>query len=398
MLHGFRPGVRVEIFKTSNLTGRSDSDENDASRLGLFTEGSKIFENLLKTSQSELRVRDYRNNAAMNLLRQSGAASRYGASEAAVLVAIVLFLGLVLTQKTHFFNHEEDHPQFKATLLSKVTKLSKCLSPDMTNIAPAGVRQEIAGELKIQSTSQYGQDAWIYSTFHDILPLSGSFIEFGGRDGALDSNTNFYDKVLNYKGFLVESVPEEYRQLVKNRERVGVNTYHGLVCARNEKKKLFAYDLHLAGLGMIFTEAEREQVVSKLEKMAKERKSAPDIKEVELECYDLQDLARKNNLDRITLMSVDCEGCELAILKDFDFTEHQVSIILVEINDNIEEILKVLFANGFVPLDARTSDIILVHVDFLRQSKKLFSHYQSIMELDAQSICKFLNSKSDKDI
>jgi FkbM family methyltransferase len=267
----------------------------------------------------------------------------------------------------------------------------------MVNIAPAGVRPEIAGELEIRSTSQYGQDAWLYNVFHDILPTAGSFLEFGGRDGVLDSNTHFYDKVLKYKGFLVESVPDEYRKLVENRERAGVNTYHGLVCAHGEKKKLFAYDLQLAGLGMIFTEAERAQVVSKLETIAKERKSVPDIKEVELECYDLQDLASKNDLDGITIMSVDCEGCELPILKDFDFSKHQVSIILVEINENIEAILKVLFANGFVPVDARTSDIILVHVDFLRKSKKLFSHYQSVMELDAQGICKFLNLKSDKD-
>ena len=335
----------------------------------------------------------------MNQLRQSntGAASRYGTSEVAVLVALVLLLGLVLTQRNDIFNHQKKQLQFKSTLLSKVTELSKCLSPDMVNIAPAGVRPEIAGKTKIRSTSQYGQDAWLYNTFHDILPRAGSFLEFGGRDGVLDSNTHFYDKVFNYKGFLVESVPEEYQKLVQNRQRVGVNTYHGLVCGRNEKKKLFAYDLHLAGLGMIFTEAERAQVVSKLEAMAKERNSVPDIKEIELECYDLQDLARKNNLDGITIMSVDCEGCELSILKDFDFLQYQVSIILVEINENIEEILKVLFANGFVPVDARTSDIILVHVDFLRQSAKLFSHYQRVMELDAQGICNFLNLKSDKD-
>eukprot|EP00889_Picochlorum_renovo_P006737 jgi/Picre1/33767/NNA_001246.t1 len=89
-------------------------------------------------------------------------------------------------------------------------------------------------------------------------------------------------------------------------------------------------------------------------------------------------------------MSVDCEGCELDVLKDFDFVVTPVSILLVEINKDLEDILNILIPAGFIPVDARTSDIILVSREFLEKSK-LSSKFKRIMRLPSEDICSMLN-------
>lgn len=51
--------------------------------------------------------------------------------------------------------------------------------------------------------AQKGQDRYVYSTFFKDMDGPGIFVEFGGRDGIMDSNTYFFEKALGWKGLLV---------------------------------------------------------------------------------------------------------------------------------------------------------------------------------------------------
>ncbi|KAI8109868.1 hypothetical protein M9434_001147 [Picochlorum sp. BPE23] len=266
----------------------------------------------------------------------------------------------------------------------KIKEISECITREMHDVAP----------WRDVSTypSQYGQDAYIHETFEDILPRHGYFLEFGARDGVQHSNTYYFDRIFGYDGVLLEPVPVDYNKAIVSRERYGVSVYHGLACGRTlstEASKKFVFDVNLEGLGMVADE-KKDEKVKKLKDLASERNQKPHVSELTLRCLDVQQHVKVNGIDSLVIMSVDCEGCELDVLKDFDFVVTPVSILLVEINKDLEDILNILIPAGFIPVDARTSDIILVSRKFLEKSK-LSSKFKRIMRLPSEDICSMLN-------
>ena len=265
----------------------------------------------------------------------------------------------------------------------KIKEISKCITREMSDLAPWRDGSVYP--------SQYGQEYWIHEIFEDILPQHGYFLEFGARDGVQHSNTFYFDRTFGYDGVLIEAVPDDYNQAIRNRERYGVSVYHGVACGRAdvEQSKKFVFDPNLEGLGMV-AEEKKEEKVQKLEKMASEREQKPRVSELTLKCLDVQQYVIFNRIESLVMMSVDCEGCELSVLRDFDFEKTPVSILLVEINDDLEDILNILIPAGFIPVNARTSDIILVSREFLEASK-LSLRFKGIMRLPAEDICSMVN-------
>lgn len=261
-----------------------------------------------------------------------------------------------------------------------VPQLARCLVGPLKHLQPA--RDES------RYFSQYGQDKFIYDTFKDILPQKGHFVEFGARDGLEHSNSFFFDTFLHYNGILVEAVPKDFSRLMKSRAREEVKIYHGLVCAKEDqqKEKTFIYDDNLEGLGLL-SESNAEENRLKLQRMAAERNQTSSIIEINLPCIDIQDKIEESGIENVTLMSVDCEGCELDVIGSFDFDKTPVSILLVEKNDDLVEILDRLTSEGFIPVDARSSDLILAHKEFLKQSEQLYSKYMSLIDKEPTEVC-----------
>lgn len=308
------------------------------------------------------------------------------------LLIVLAISSSLFILSTRYFNrrnliarfHEELKEQ-QSFLLSKVEELALCLVGPLKDLEP--------GRNALSSHSQYGQDKFIYDSFKNILPEKGYFVEFGARDGLEDSNSFFFDRLLHYDGILVEAVPRDFSRLVTNRGRKGIFTYHGLVCAKNDpqKEKTFIFDENLEGLGMLAGQNAEENKL-KLKTMAAERTQTSNIIEIKLPCLDIQDIILRNGIKSVTLMSVDCEGCELAVLETFDFHKTSVSIILVEKNNDLARIMELLFTQGFIPIDSRSSDLILVNAKFLAQSEQLYSKFTNQIKKEPQDICTALRT------
>ncbi|KAI3657434.1 hypothetical protein MP638_006715 [Amoeboaphelidium occidentale] len=174
--------------------------------------------------------------------------------------------------------------------------------------------------------AQKGQDRYVYSTFFKDMDGPGIFVEFGGRDGIMDSNTYFFEKALGWKGLLVEAMEPEYRQLSSNRpDSIAV---FGAVCPTAGKMEFL-----ISSIGGWHGLADT---------YAKERIKQGSYK-VEVECYTLDSLLKKTGFKHINYMTVDTEGSEIAILETLDTSKYVIDLIQVEmLKSKIEERAKLI--------------------------------------------------------
>ena len=70
-------------------------------------------------------------------------------------------------------------------------------------------------------------------------------------------------------------------------------------------------------------------------------------KGIEILAIPLSKVIRENHVKEIYLLSIDCEGGDLDVLKSINFAENFIHIIIVEITHNKSEIEKEIIANGF---------------------------------------------------
>ncbi len=77
-------------------------------------------------------------------------------------------------------------------------------------------------------------DFEIYDTFFhkgDEVLINGTYLETGGADGVISSNTLFFDRFLNWKGILIEPTICAKVQIPFNRPRA--TTFQGGICGTN---------------------------------------------------------------------------------------------------------------------------------------------------------------------
>ena len=94
--------------------------------------------------------------------------------------------------------------------------------------------------------SQEGEDRWLYEHFfHGVESRLRSFVEIGGLDGVLFSNTyrTYLRKHLVGKGFSSEAQTDNYLSLEKNRGQGESLTMHAAIC---NSKRFF---LEITGTG-----------------------------------------------------------------------------------------------------------------------------------------------------
>lgn len=186
--------------------------------------------------------------------------------------------------------------------------------------------------------SQIGQDKWVlYKTNNK---RNGFFIEVGAGDGLYLSNTYALEK-RGWKGICIEPA-NKIEQLKRNRRCI-IDTS----CLSNKSGQLveFQIDNEISGIKNLFDKRhERKGKIIKLR--------TSTIKEV-LEKYNVP-----KNID---YLSIDTEGSEYEILKEFPFDKYKVHLITVEHNANSknkkdikkqDDIFWLLYSKGFIRQDA----------------------------------------------
>ncbi len=187
--------------------------------------------------------------------------------------------------------------------------------------------------------SQLGQDLWVLKQTH--FKKRGYFVEIGAGDGIFLSNTYALEKRFGWRGICADPVYGE--ELKKNR-----------LC-HIEKSAIFTQ----SGISVVFT---MESYLSGIKKYFDKLHTRLG-KEIVVTTVSLHDLLKKYHAPKnIDYLSIDTEGSEYEIIKDFPFSEFNIQCITIEHNANSNhpddikkrgEIKTLLKHNGYAQFNSK---------------------------------------------
>ena len=179
-----------------------------------------------------------------------------------------------------------------------------------------------------------------------ILPLLGAhaleaptFLEIGGQDGVLASNTIYLEKCLGWRGLLVEGAPHLFKRLV--RERPSTVAIGSAICPEH---RTVAFSKSRVQLDI----ARRKLMPGSRTRTRRQPSRRPLRSSNIVPCGPLGDYLALLNIKNITFFSLDVEGFELQVLRSIDWRRFEVSVMVAEElqhpshrakNDNVRQLL-----------------------------------------------------------
>jgi len=171
----------------------------------------------------------------------------------------------------------------------------------------------------IEYYSQSNQDKWVCEYLN--FKTNGYYLDIGAYDGVQTSNTFVLEKYLNWNGICIEANKYIFQNLIQNRKSININAaildYCGTCNFSNDSV-------------------------------------SANINDDCVDCYTLDFVLEKNNAPSIIdYMSIDIEGSEFDVLKNFNFSKWQINMITLEHNlylngdFNKNRLYKLLTDNGF---------------------------------------------------
>jgi FkbM family methyltransferase len=167
--------------------------------------------------------------------------------------------------------------------------------------------------------SQANQDRWVYEVLSH--KTNGFYVDIGAYDGIQTSNTYIFEKYLDWKGICIEPNATAYQNLITNRNSKNI------MCALSD------YDGFCNFLG--------DKIIDK------NNANTP--------CFTLETILTENSAPKqIDYISIDVEGHEYDILKNFDFGKWNIKLMTIEHNLYIEgsiykdKIYELMTQNNFI--------------------------------------------------
>ena len=196
---------------------------------------------------------------------------------------------------------------------------------------------------KMFSRAQLCQDLFV--SYFTEQKKNGFFVEFGATDGITLSNTYLFEQYCNWTGILAEPLPIWHNDLIKNRKCI-IDKRCVFSESNLEKKFVNTYESpELSGL-----EDELKDYSSLDIDFNAETRKKKEI--ITVKTVSLEDLLKEHQApSKIDYLSIDTEGSEFTILKNFNFKLYEISIITIEhnfIDDQRNNIKSLLEKNNFV--------------------------------------------------
>jgi FkbM family methyltransferase len=175
----------------------------------------------------------------------------------------------------------------------------------------------------------------------------GVFIEVGANDGVAQSNTYYLEKILKWKGYLIEAIPELSERCKTNRRRSLVFNC-ALVSPEDHGKDIkINYDKDSRGL---------------MSKIGDCGQRSGFCETVSVRGRTLTDVLEQASAQKVDFFSLDVEGFELEVLKGLDLNKYRPTLILVETAQ--VEAVDAMLSSFYDRID------LLSHHDYLYQAKK----------------------------
>ena len=193
------------------------------------------------------------------------------------------------------------------------------------------------------SKSQLFQDLFVLEKLN--WKERGYFVEFGATNGIDLSNTYLLEKEFFWTGILSEPSKNWHKQLRSNR-----NAYISEKCIWKSSGQMIHFN------ESVHPEFSTIDHLTQFDGMEKSRISQDRYFVETTTLLDLLESANAPNL--IDYLSIDTEGSEYEILKEFDFSKYQFGVITVEHNHNENEskIDELLNENGYSRVHREVSD------------------------------------------
>ena len=210
-------------------------------------------------------------------------------------------------------------------------------------------------ERKSLHLSQAGQDIWVFGEVFNEM-RNGYFIDLGAHDGIYLSNTYILECKYDWRGICVEANPASFTLLKKNRQAVCIN-------ACLDGKEGFV-DFAKRGLmgGIIAPD--------------KFNKDGESCEVFRVKTKTLNNLLKEiDTPHEVDYLSIDIEGAEESVLKDFNFKDYRFKCITIE--RPTDTLKKIFVENGYILIkEIPFFECFYVHESFFGQyCTNLFDFY-----------------------
>lgn len=182
--------------------------------------------------------------------------------------------------------------------------------------------------------SQFFQDLFVLDSLD--FKKNGYFVEFGATNGVDLSNTFILEKKFNWQGILAEPSRNWHKKLKINR----TNFIETDCVWKTIGERLLFLEANVGEYSTLFKTANHDKNLHK-------RKNA---KRYYVSTISLNDLLSKYEAPKeIDYLSIDTEGSEYEILRNFNFNNYKIKIISCEHNygENREKIFSLTTGNGY---------------------------------------------------
>ncbi len=196
------------------------------------------------------------------------------------------------------------------------------------------------------------QDKWVIEEIYKKKKFNGYFIDLAATDGINENNTYVLEKKYMWKGITIEANNFYFKKLKKNRSCICLN------CVIGEEKESIKFIENGPTGGVIGNNFDnnfkkRSDFLNKNKFKIKKKKS-----------YTLFEILKKNKSPKIiNYLSLDVEGGETIVLKNFPFNKYIFETMTIERPS--KELNKILFKNGYIFVKNFKADTFYVHRSLL---------------------------------
>ena len=218
----------------------------------------------------------------------------------------------------------------------------------------------------IHYPAQFDQDKWIIEEVFNFKK-EGYFVDIGALDGEYYSNTLILERYLHWKGICIEPNPLQYKSLINNRR----NSINLNVCLDYTNHEVdFRFDNNLFA-GIVDSDTDNNPL-RRPEEINTAFQTGGVIRMMTKTLEQVLDEAKAPRV--IDVLSIDVEGAETRILKDFPFEKYTFLCLVIERPS--PELNRVLQERGYVFVKNGPCDSFYVHPsisNFDRIEKQTFS-------------------------